>query len=108
MKRRMAALGLMAATVLAAGAWAETHYEAEPVLRAADLVGSEILRGPRYTVDSRVPVKGFLYRFTIRSDFGTFDAHGIHMLQTRVREIYAHAVRERYRFYSYGDAMLIA
>ena len=89
MKRRMAALGLMAATVLAAGAWAETHYEAEPVLRAADLVGSEILRGPRYTVDSRVPVKGFLYRFTIRSDFGTFDAHGIHMLQTRVREIHA-------------------
>lgn len=25
----------------------------------------------------------------------------------RVREIYAHAVKERYRFYSYGDAMLI-
>jgi len=24
-----------------------------------------------------------------------------------VREAYAHAVRERYRFYSYGDAMLI-
>lgn len=25
----------------------------------------------------------------------------------RVREVYAHAVRERYRFYSYGDAMLV-
>jgi hypothetical protein len=89
MKHRMAALGLMTMTVLAAGASAQTRYEAEPVLKAADLVGPELLRGPRYTVDSRVPVKGFLYRFTIRSDFGTFDAHGIHMLQIRVREVYA-------------------
>jgi hypothetical protein len=89
MKRRMAALGLMTMTVLAAGASAQTRYEAEPVLKAADLVGAELLRGPRFTVDSRVPVKGFLYRFTIRSDFGTFDAHGIHMLQIRVREVYA-------------------
>jgi S-adenosylmethionine:tRNA ribosyltransferase-isomerase len=27
--------------------------------------------------------------------------------EERLREAYAHAVRERYRFYSYGDAMLI-
>ena len=27
--------------------------------------------------------------------------------QDHVREAYAHAVRERYRFYSYGDAMLV-
>ena len=78
MKRRMAALGLMAVTVLAAGAWAETHYEAEPVLKAADLVGSEILRGPRYTVDSRVPVKGFLYR----SRFGPTSARSTRTAST--------------------------
>jgi len=25
-----------------------------------------------------------------------------------VRSLYAHAIRERYRFFSYGDAMLLA
>jgi S-adenosylmethionine:tRNA ribosyltransferase-isomerase len=28
--------------------------------------------------------------------------------EERLRDAYAHAVRERYRFYSYGDAMLVA
>ena len=73
----------------AAHAAAETGFEAEPVLRARDLVAPELLKGPRFTVDDRVPVKGFLARFTIRSDFGTFEAHGIHMLQVRVREVVA-------------------
>jgi S-adenosylmethionine:tRNA ribosyltransferase-isomerase len=27
--------------------------------------------------------------------------------QDNVRRAYAHAVRERYRFFSYGDAMLV-
>lgn len=82
---------MMTVTVLATGTTvrSETGFEAEPVLKAADLVGPAILNGPHYTVDSAVPVKGFLYRFTIRSDYGTFDAHGIHLFQIRVREVYA-------------------
>ena len=59
-------------------------YEAEPVLKAKDLVAPELLKGPNFTVDERVPVVGFLARFTLRSDFGTFDVHGIHMLHVRV------------------------
>jgi hypothetical protein len=68
-------------------AHAQSSFEAEPVLQAKDLVAVELLKGPHFTVDSRVPVKGFLARFTIRSDYGTFNANGIHMLQVRVREV---------------------
>src|SRR5580765_6481680 len=68
---------------------AQSGYEAEPVLKAKDLVPPELLKGPNFTVAERVPVVGFLARFTLRSDFGTFDVHGIHMLHVRVPEIHA-------------------
>jgi hypothetical protein len=91
--KRFAAVSLaFGALVLAfpAPAAAQPYvYEAAPVLKAKDLVAPELLRGPNFTVDERVPVVGFLARFTLRSDFGTFDVHGIHMLHVRVPEIYA-------------------
>ncbi|HTY78141.1 MAG TPA: hypothetical protein VMI34_10020 [Candidatus Bathyarchaeia archaeon] len=66
-----------------------TGYETEPVLNAKDLATPELLKGPHFTVDPRVPVKGFLARFTIRSSYGTFEAHGMHMLPIRVNEVEA-------------------
>jgi hypothetical protein len=75
---------------VSSGAVAQTRsgFEAPPVLSAKDLVAPELLKGPNFTVDDRVPVKDFLAHFTIRSTYGTFEAHGIHMLHVRVREIY--------------------
>jgi len=67
----------------------QSGFETEPVLKAKDLVAPELLKGPHFSVDDRVPVKGFLAYFTIRSDYGTFEAHGIHMFQIRVKEVYA-------------------
>jgi len=64
-------------------------YETEPVLNAKDLAVPELLKGPHFTVDPKVPVKGFLERFTIRSPYGTFEAHGLHMLPIRVNEVEA-------------------
>jgi hypothetical protein len=70
-----------------AGAQSASGFEKSPVLSAKDLVAPELLKGPSFTVDDGVPVKDFLAHFTIRSTYGTFEAHGIHMLQVRVREI---------------------
>jgi len=89
----VAALALITALVSTSGAVLSagpgTDFEVEPVLKAADLVDPTLLKGPHFTVDDRVPVKGLLARFTIQSDYGTFEAHGVHMLQIRVREVVA-------------------
>ena len=68
---------------------AESGYEQEPVLNAKDLATPELLSGPHFTVDPKVPVKGFIERFTIRSKYGTFQANGLRMLPIRVNEVEA-------------------
>jgi hypothetical protein len=70
-------------------AGAAPGYEKQPVLQASQLAPAELLQGPRFQVDDRVPTDGFLGRFTIRSDFGTFEAHGREMLRVRVGELAA-------------------
>src|SRR6266568_6809505 len=92
MKRVIATLAMMAMTMMASErvyAQAPTGYETEPVLNAKDLAVPELLQGPHFTVDPKVPVRGFLERFTIRSPYGTFEAHGLHMLPIRVNEVEA-------------------
>jgi hypothetical protein len=86
---------LILAVVLAAVAGEEkvvgaaTGYEKQPVLKASQLVPASLLKGARFQVDETVPTDGFLARFTMRSDFGTFEAHGREMLQSRVAEVAA-------------------
>ena len=72
----------------AATARAQSGFEPSPVLWAKDLAAPELLQGPQFVVNERVPVKDFLCRFTLRSDFGTFDVHGLRMLHIRVREVH--------------------
>ena len=85
----LAAMVVMVTGSVDARAQAPAGYETEPVLNAKDLATPELLSGPHFTVDPKVPVKGFLERFTIRSPYGTFEAHGLHMLPIRVNEVEA-------------------
>jgi hypothetical protein len=85
---------LMTTVLILVGGWvahaqAPAGFEAEPVLNAKDLATPELLQGPHFTVDPKVPVKGFLERFTIRSTYGTFEANGLRMLPIRVNEVEA-------------------
>jgi hypothetical protein len=70
-------------------AQAPAGYETEPVLNAKDLAAADLLKGPHFTVDPKVPVKGFMERFTIQSPYGTFQASGQRMLPIRVNEVEA-------------------
>ena len=72
-----------------AQAQAASGYETEPVLKAEDLAGPELLKGPHFTVDPKVPIRGFIARFTMRSTFGTFEVDGLRMLPIRANEVEA-------------------
>ena len=100
----------MTTVLILVGGWvaqAQTQatYEAEPVLNAKDLATPDLLKGPHFTVDLKVPVKGFLERFTIRSTYGTFEANGLRMLPIRVNEVEAIAkLDELSRTKEFADA----
>jgi hypothetical protein len=92
MKTAMAILTVTAVIFIGSAgtqAQAPSGYETEPVLNAKDLATAELLKGPHFTVDPKVPVRGFIERFTIRSAYGTFQANGLRMLPIRVNEVEA-------------------
>jgi len=70
-------------------------YEPPPVFHAADLLPAAALSGPHHRVVDSVPSDGFLTRFTIESDYGTFEATSTALALTRVREIAALAELEK-------------
>lgn len=61
-------------------------YESPPVLHAQDLAPPSLLEGPGFHVEDAAPTDGFLARFTIRSDVGVFEAHGVETLAVRIAE----------------------
>jgi len=70
-------------------------FEPPPVLSAADLLPTEVLSGPHHRVVDAVPSDGLLTRFTIETDFGTFEAASPALALTRIREIAALAELEK-------------
>lgn len=81
--------GLAMAAGQATGAWAAAGYEKQPVFKANVLAPAEWLKGARFQVEDKVPTDGFLGQFTIRSDVGTLEAHGLDMLKIRIAELAA-------------------
>ena len=91
MKRAISRIAVAAMLIVgsaAVTARAQSGFEPSPVLWAKDLAAPELLRGPQFVVNERVPVKDFLCRFTLRSDYGTFDVHGLRMLYIRVQDVH--------------------
>jgi len=62
-------------------------FEKPPILRASQLAPATLLNGNNFHVDNAVPTDGLTADFTIRSDVGTFQAHGLEMLRIRIAEI---------------------
>lgn len=97
--RRVIAVGTTSARVLET--WG-TAREADPNLRAfRGYTGLYITPGYRWKVADALITNFHLPRSTLLAMIGSF------MGMEFMRQSYALAIQERYRFYSFGDAMLI-
>ena len=62
-------------------------FESPPILKAQDLAPASLLTGNGFHVDNEVPTDGLTANFTIHTDLGTLQAHGLEMLKIRIAEV---------------------
>lgn len=78
-------LGISAPPALSAAG----DYETPPILEAADLLDPALLKGDHYEIEPQVTSDGFMNHFTLRSDFGTFEATSQAMVRVLIHEVQA-------------------
>ena len=64
-------------------------FEQGVLLKAADLLPADLLRGPSYRVRDQVATDGYMAHFEIDSDFGTFEAIGVPQAKVCIAEVEA-------------------
>jgi hypothetical protein len=64
-----------------------TFASPEESFNAKDILPPELLSGEGFTVDEKVGLEGYQYRFEIRSDWGVYHPVSMDMLRTRIQEI---------------------
>ncbi len=65
----------------------QRSFESPPILKAQQLAPATLLNGNGFHVDDDVPTDGLTANFTIHTDLGTLQAHGLEMLKIRVAEV---------------------
>jgi hypothetical protein len=84
----LTALALMAlAPAASIAADPAGQFEKPPVLQARDLVPATLLSGEGFHVDDAVPTDGLMALFTLHTELGTLQVHGIELLRIRVAEV---------------------
>src|SRR5215469_1811080 len=63
------------------------QFESPPILKAQQLAPASLLNGNGFHVDDNVPTDGLTANFTIHTDLGTLQAHGLEMLRIRIAEV---------------------
>ena len=72
-------------------------YEMPTPRTVEEALGPEMGRGPQYRIEEPVQHDGYMYSYTVDSDYGVFLAHGDAMLRRLRQELAAIAdMRERY------------
>jgi hypothetical protein len=77
-------------TIVAAHAQSKVvtgSYEQPKVARASAILPKELRAGPNFRVDEKVFSDGYLYLFTVHSNYGDYRVRGVETLKTRVFEL---------------------
>jgi hypothetical protein len=74
----------LALSFIAAGT---TNFEQPSTLKASSILPPDLLKGPNYEVNENVSSDGYSYAFTIKSDYGDFQAGSLSELRARIQEI---------------------
>jgi len=76
---------LFALSLIAAGS--ATDFEQPSTIKASSILPADLLKGPHHAVNESVSTDGYSYAFTIKSDFGDFQAGSLTELRARIQEI---------------------
>ena len=74
-------------TLAITGTAAAQNYDSLTNIKAAQFAPATLLKGPFHTVDENITVAGAQPNFTIRSQYGVWEARGHEMLSIRVSEL---------------------
>jgi hypothetical protein len=64
-------------------------FEAAPTLKAADVAPAALVRGPKHELGPTAKGDGFQLSFEVKSEYGTWPAVDLEMLEVRVKEVYS-------------------
>lgn len=84
---RAAMMALVASFALAGAVFAQDEFEYGTTYKTADLLPANIVAGPHYRIADKVQSDGFMFTYTVESDFGRFRATGDYALQKLLNEI---------------------
>ena len=84
---RSGCFAVFALVAFACSAFAQDAFETPEFRQTSDILPADLLQSEFHTVDDEVRSDGYLNYYTIRSDYGDFEAQSTQMLRARVREV---------------------
>jgi len=86
---------LFTLTILTGVAPGAANYEMPSDRRASEVLPPNLRSGPHFRVQDRVAADGYMLRFTVNSDYGTFTVTGEYGLRKLIKEIQAIAALKK-------------